>query len=90
VKAENAALAARDPDQFATTHWSVVLHADPACADQNGNGPLTQLCCTYWRPIFAFICRRGYPVSDAQDLTQDFFVMILKGNLLKLADPSRG
>jgi RNA polymerase sigma-70 factor (ECF subfamily) len=90
VKADNAALVAYGADQFATTHWSMVLHANPSCADQNGSGPLTQLCRTYWRPIFAYICRRGYPVSDAQDLTQDFFVMILKGNLLKLADPSRG
>jgi DNA-directed RNA polymerase specialized sigma24 family protein len=51
---------------------------------------LEELCRIYWRPIFAFICRRGYPVSDAQDLTQDFFVMVLKGNLLNLADPARG
>jgi RNA polymerase sigma-70 factor (ECF subfamily) len=36
------------------------------------------------------ICRRGHSVTDAQDLTQDFFVMLLKGNLLSLADPARG
>lgn len=29
-------------------------------------------------------------MTDAQDLTQDFFVMVLEGNLLQLADPSRG
>ena len=29
-------------------------------------------------------------MTDAQDLTQDFFVMVLEGNLLKLADPTRG
>ena len=51
---------------------------------------LAELCKTYWRPIFAFICRRGHPVPDAQDLTQDFFLMILAGSLLKRADPSRG
>jgi len=51
---------------------------------------LEELCRIYWRPIFAFICRHGYPVSDAQDLTQDFFVMVLEGNLLNLADPARG
>jgi RNA polymerase sigma factor (sigma-70 family) len=51
---------------------------------------LTELCKTYWRPIFAFICRRGYSVPDAQDLTQDFFLMVLEGDLLKRADPSRG
>jgi RNA polymerase sigma factor (sigma-70 family) len=66
-----------------------------ACADSNGcestaRRALTELCKTYWRPIFAFICRRGYSVPDAQDLTQDFFVMVLEGDILKRADPSRG
>ena len=89
MKTETAATPA-SANQFATTHWSVVLGANPARRKQQGSVALTQLCQTYWRPIFAFICRRGYPVSDAQDLTQDFFVMVLEGNLLKLADPSRG
>src|SRR5439155_1410551 len=66
-----------------------------ACADSTGGEALarkalTELCKTYWRPIFAFICRRGYSVPDAQDLTQDFFVMVLEGNLLNLVDPARG
>src|SRR5436853_651444 len=51
---------------------------------------VTELCRRYWRPVFALICRRGHSVTDAQDLTQDFFVMLLKGNLLSLADPVRG
>ena len=51
---------------------------------------LAELCKTYWRPIFAFICRRGYSVPDAQDLTQDFLLMMLEGDLLKRANPSRG
>jgi RNA polymerase sigma-70 factor (ECF subfamily) len=90
VKTNNAAMPPCGVDQFKTTHWSVVLHADPMSPDPKGTGALAQLCRTYWRPIFAFVCRRGYPVTDAQDLTQDFFMMILKGNFLKLADPSRG
>ena len=51
---------------------------------------LTELCRVYWRPVFALICQRGYSVTDAQDLTQDFFVLLLKGNLLSLANPERG
>ena len=51
---------------------------------------LGQLCRIYWRPILAFICRRGYEVSDAQDLTQGFFVRIFGGKLLATANPSRG
>jgi RNA polymerase sigma factor (sigma-70 family) len=90
VKVEKAALKAKEADRFATTHWSVVLSAHPTRAGQKGSDALGQLCRTYWRPIFAFVCRSGYAVSDAQDLTQDFFVMVLEGNLLKLADPTRG
>jgi DNA-directed RNA polymerase specialized sigma24 family protein len=44
----------------------------------------------YWRPVLGFICHQGYSESEAQDLTQDFFVMILQGKLLLSADPHRG
>lgn len=77
--------------RFNTTRWSIVLSS----AAREGNGAnaeeaLSHLCRMYWPPIFAFVCRRGYSVTDAQDLTQDFFVNILEGSLLRRADPSRG
>jgi RNA polymerase sigma-70 factor (ECF subfamily) len=81
----------RSADRFVTTRWSIVLASANSRADeQEGREALAQLCQTYWRPVFAFICRRGYSVPDAQDLTQDFFVKVLKGRLLKRADPDRG
>ena len=79
------------PDQFHTTRWGVVLAcAGSAAGEETARKALADLCKTYWRPIFAFICKRGYSVPDAQDLTQDFFVMVLEGDLLKRADPARG
>ena len=51
---------------------------------------LAELCRTYWRPVFSYVCRRGYSAEDAQDITQDFFLMILKTNWLRQADQSRG
>lgn len=81
----------RSPDRFSTTRWSVVLAcADSAAGEETARKALTDLCKIYWRPIFAFICRRGYSVPDAQDLTQDFLLMVLEGDLLKRADPARG
>jgi RNA polymerase sigma-70 factor (ECF subfamily) len=81
----------RSPDRFSTTRWSVVLAcADSEAGEETARNALADLCKTYWRPIFAFICRRGYSVPDAQDLTQDFLLMVLEGGLLKRADPSRG
>jgi len=79
------------PDRFATTRWSVVLScADSKTGNETAREALSELCKTYWRPIFAFICQRGHSIPDAQDLTQDFFLMVLEGSLLQRADPTRG
>lgn len=76
---------------FATTRWSLILtSADIGADDQKAQQALSELCRLYWRPIFSFVCRRGYSTQDAQDLTQDFFVMMLEGNWLQQADPTRG
>lgn len=75
---------------FATTQWSLIRIGGAAGLPAAGNRELAQLCQIYWRPIFTFIYRRGYSAPDAQDLTQDFFVVILGGTLLQSADPTRG
>jgi len=58
--------------------------------EQKARDALAELCRTYWRPIFSFVQTRGYSIEDAQDLTQDFFVIILKDNWLQQADRNRG
>src|SRR5207237_9298285 len=79
------------PGQFNTTRWSVVLScADSGIESVAARDALSELCKTYWRPIFAYICRRGYSTHDAEDLTQDFFTSLLQGPLLQRADPERG
>jgi RNA polymerase sigma factor (sigma-70 family) len=75
---------------FATTRWTLVRNGGASGAQSDSNEGLAQLCQIYWRPIFTFIYRRGYSAQDAQDLTQDFFLVILEGGLLQSADPARG
>jgi len=76
---------------FVTTRWSMVLSAGaPDSGERKGQDALAELCRTYWRPIFSFVCWRGHSPEDAQDLTQDFFVMIFRHNWFERADPSRG
>jgi len=78
-------------DQFLTTRWSIVLScADSGTDEKKAQAALAELCKIYWRPVFAFICRQGHSVPDAQDLTQDFFAKVLKGRLLQGADRNRG
>jgi RNA polymerase sigma factor (sigma-70 family) len=68
----------------------ILSGADSKGEEKKIRAALAELCRIYWRPIFAFITRRGYSPEDAEDLTQDFFMRILEGDWLQNADPSRG
>src|SRR5262245_18649704 len=82
---------AGEPHEFVSTRWSLILSAaNLTNEEQKARDALAELCRTYWRPIFLFARARGYSVEDAQDLTQDFFVTILKKNWLQHADRNRG
>lgn len=74
---------------FATTQWSVVLAAQGANTPHAAEA-LEKLCQTYWHPLYVYVRRRGYNPDDAQDLTQEFFTLLLKHEYLRLADPGRG
>jgi DNA-directed RNA polymerase specialized sigma24 family protein len=79
------------PREFVTTRWSLILSAaNLGSEEQKVRDALAELCRVYWRPIFLFVRARGYSIEDAQDRTQDFFVMILKENWLQHADRNRG
>jgi RNA polymerase sigma factor (sigma-70 family) len=76
---------------FVTTCWNLILSgADSEGGERKIRAALAELCRVYWRPIFFFVARRGYSPEDAEDLTQDFFLKILKGGWLQKADPTRG
>jgi RNA polymerase sigma-70 factor (ECF subfamily) len=82
----NSSKSAKPRDYFATTHWTVVLHA--GCSDTaRAQEALAQLCQIYWYPLYAYVRRRGYSPEDAEDLTQGFFARLLELN--SLADVRR-
>jgi len=91
VNAQVCEEGAGEPRQFATTRWSLILSAAHSkSGEEKARDALEELCRTYWRPVFVFVCRRGYSTEDAQDLTQDFFLKILERNWLEHADRNRG
>lgn len=74
---------------FATTHWSLVLHAgrdDSSLAQE----ALETLCRAYWPAIHAYIRRAGHPPEVARDLTQEFFARLLSKGLIGVASPQKG
>jgi len=48
------------------------------------------LCRLYWRPIYNYLRRSGYPHEDAQELTQEFFARLLEKNWLQAANQRKG
>jgi len=67
----------------------VVLTARDAGSPQATNA-LSELCSTYWYPLYAFVRRKGHGPHDAQDLTQAFFARVLEKNYFAQAHRERG
>jgi RNA polymerase sigma-70 factor (ECF subfamily) len=74
---------------FVTTHWSLVLTAGRSDTTR-AEAALASLCQAYWYPLYAYVRRRGYPIEDAQDLTQEFFARLLQQQWIGQADRQRG
>src|SRR5260370_38810495 len=77
------------PQWFATTHWSVVMQAG-APDSPRALEALEKLCRAYWLPLYTYVRRQGYGSHDAQDLTQGFFVRLLRMNSFAGVSPGKG
>jgi len=64
-------------NRFLTTNWSCVLAARGALGEASRSA-FPALCEAYWYPLYAYLRRKGYQSSDAQDLTQAFFARLLE------------
>jgi RNA polymerase sigma-70 factor (ECF subfamily) len=75
--------------RFISTHWTVVLSAgDPS--SPHAATALETLCRAYWYPLYAYVRRRGHSTSQAQDITQEFFMQLLEHNWVARVDRHKG
>jgi DNA-directed RNA polymerase specialized sigma24 family protein len=74
---------------FATTHWSVVLEAGKPGSPQF-RAALEELCRTYRLSLYSYLRRDGNSPDDAQDLTQGFFLRLLRTDSLVGVSPVKG
>lgn len=75
---------------FQPTAWTDLRSLASGQDPERQRDALERLCRTYWKPIYAFIRRRGHSQEAARDLTQDFFHHLLCKERLKLVDQRRG
>lgn len=79
------------PAYFVTTRWSLV-RASTRRADEKEKAreAVAQLCRIYWRPVISYLLKEGWSVSDAEDLTQEFFLKVSSEDFLHRADQQKG
>ena len=70
---------------FQATLWTVVLKAK-----EHSREALEQLIRTYWKPVYVYIRRWGYPGEEAKDLCQGFFADLLERDFLKGVSREKG
>jgi RNA polymerase sigma-70 factor (ECF subfamily) len=79
-----------EPREFPETHWSQLLEirnpAHPRHAEH-----LERLVQTYWKPAYLYLrAIRAMSAEDAEDLTQQFFAMLLARRAFDHLSPDRG
>ncbi|HZQ45911.1 MAG TPA: sigma-70 family RNA polymerase sigma factor [Verrucomicrobiae bacterium] len=77
------------PRLFPPTRWSVVLAARQRSSPESA-AALEAICRAYWFPLYAYVRRSGQSPHDAQDLTQEFFRLLLEKRWLDSANREKG
>lgn len=62
---------------FLTTQWTIVLDAANPDAPES-QAAFARLYQDYWHPLYAYVRRRGHEPTEAQDITQSFFVALIE------------
>lgn len=80
----------QEPREFPETHWSQLLElknpAHPRHAEH-----LDKLFHQYWKPAYLYVrAIRAMSAEDAEDLTQQFFTMLLSRGAFDKLSPDRG
>lgn len=84
--AKDRSVAAR----FAPTHWSVVLAA-ARTASPAADAAMDSLCAAYWHPVYAYLRRKGFTQTEAEDMTQEFFTCrVINGRIFRGMDRESG
>jgi RNA polymerase sigma-70 factor (ECF subfamily) len=75
---------------FWTTRWSLINGVDSPDREAS-RSLIEELLKRYWKPVYCYLRRRGYPNEQAKDLTQGFFHEVVLGrHLIERADPAKG
>lgn len=74
---------------FQTTRWSIVITArdqSSAAAREAFDG----LARMYWKPLYAYVRRRGHSAEESEDLVQGFFARFIEKDYINAVSEDKG
>jgi len=77
------------PAPFPTTSWDAIAAAGDAGAE-DWAAAVGRVVRHYWRPVFRYLRSRGRAHHAAEDLTQDFFILLIREDVCREAREARG
>ena len=66
------------------------MAAGNKASSPEADAALEALCRAYWRPLYGYVCRKGYAPHDSEDLIQEFFARLVSKESLRAVDPRKG
>lgn len=78
-----------DSQRFPSTAWSFLRELRETPDAKHGDA-MNDFLARYWKPVFYFLRVRGYPLPNAEDLTQEFFLRLFERDWMSRADQERG
>jgi len=80
----------QEPREFPETHWSQLLELKNPSHPRHAEH-LDELVQLYWKPAYLYVrAIRAMSAEDAEDLTQQFFAMLLERRAFDKLSPDRG
>lgn len=78
---------------FPTTRVSLVQAIERVSSDEKGpasDAAFSRLCLLYWEPVHRYFCCLAWSGDDPEDLTQGFFLRLLKQGALRRYQSQKG
>lgn len=76
-------------DAFVRTQWTEI-HAARTLDPERRRKAVGRIMARYWKPVYAYLCRKGNDHDKSADLVQGFFIKVIERDLIQQADSDKG
>jgi len=74
---------------FVRTRWTEISAARTLDPERRRKA-VGRIMARYWKPVYAYLRRKGNDHDKSADLVQGFFIKVIERDLIQQADPDRG